>query len=385
MQHDFDAIIDRRGGDSEKWNRYGEDVLPLWVADSDFTAPQPVVDALARRVSHGVFGYPDHMDHAVERAAAHWMQRRFGWQVDPAWVCGSPGVSAALSLAINAFSGPGEGVLMFTPTYPPFIALTKANGREALSLSLVFENGNFCIDWADVERKARKAKLFLLCNPQNPTGRVFSRDELLKLGEICLEHGVTVFSDEVHCDFIAPGKRHIPFASLSGDLANISLTAINPSKTFSIAGLQTAAVIASNPALLELFRRQSAKSSLWANTFGVIAFHTSYMQCAYYADQAAAYIRQNLALAVEHINASCPGLKAYMPESTYLLWLHCEGLGLDPQGLEDFFLNEAKVALNSGLTFGPEGRAFMRMNTACPRSFLKQALERISQACARRS
>ena len=382
--HDFDAIVDRRGRDSIKWNLYGEEVFPLWVADSDFTAPEPVIKALAERVAHGVFGYPDHMGHALEKAAAHWMHSRFGWEVDPEWVCFSPGVSAALALAITTFCPSGGGVLMFTPTYPPFLGLTRDNGRDILACSLDARDDAYAIDWDDVERKAAKAKLFLLCNPQNPTGRVFTREELLRLGDICLRHNLVVLSDEVHCDYIAPGKRHLPFASLSKELAAITLTAINPSKTFNIAGLQAAAVIAENSALFSAFREAVGKKSLWGNTLGILAFHTAYTQCAYYADQVAAYTRKNLELAVSHITTRVPGIHAYLPEATYLLWLDCSGLGLSQEGLERFLLDEARIALNNGMYFGHEGRGFMRMNVACPESHLRAALKCLEDACRAR-
>lgn len=378
--HNFDRIIDRRNGDSEKWNHYDADVLPLWVADSDFTAPEPVTEALARRVAEGVFGYPDDMGQALEKAASHWMATRFGWQVDPAWVCYSPGVSAALALAIKVFAQPGEGVLMFTPTYPPFMRLTRANGREILASSLLPGVNGYQINWEDFEQKAARARLFLLCNPQNPTGRVFTRDELMRMGDICLRHGITILSDEVHCDYIQPGKRHIAIASLSSRLADITLTAINPSKTFNIAGLQAAAIIAPNPALLRRFKEAAMSSSLWGNTLGILAFHTAYTQCAYYADQVAAYTRKNLEAAVAFFNDNVPGISAHVPEASYLLWLDCKGLALTQEDLEAFFIKKAKVALNSGTTFGEEGAGFMRMNVACPASVLGEALERIKNA-----
>ena len=378
--HDFDQIVSRQDGDSEKWNHYGDDVLPMWVADSDFTVPQPVVDALASRVRHGVFGYPDDMGRALENAAVHWMFSRFSWRAEPEWVSFSPGVSAALALAITTFAAPGEGVLMFTPTYPPFIRLTKANGRTLLASSLVFEQGVYTIDWADLEAKASGAKLFLLCNPQNPTGKVFTKEELLRIGDICLRNDITVLSDEVHCDYIAPQCRHIPFASLSEELGAICLTAINPSKTFNIAGLQAAAVIAGNPELRDRFRAASGRASLWGNTLGVIAFHTAYTQCAYYADQVAAYTRKNLEQAVPFINEKIPGISTYLPEATYLLWLDCRALGMEQEELESFFIGKAKVALNSGTTFGPEGKGFMRMNLACPSACVREGLERIERA-----
>ena len=227
------------------------------------------------------------MGQALGKAAAHWMHRRFAWTVNPDWVSFSPGVSAALALAITTFTDEGDGVLMFTPTYPPFLGLTRSNGRMVLASTLVEKEGTYRINWADFEEKAGRAKLLLLCNPQNPTGKVFSQQELARIGEICLRNRVTVLSDEVHCDYVAPHLRHIPFASLAPELGEICLTAINPSKTFNIAGLQAAAVIAENPKLRDLYRLAAGRASLWGTTLGIIAFHTAYTRCAHYADQVA--------------------------------------------------------------------------------------------------
>lgn len=383
MRHDFDEVVERRGSGSVKWSRYPSDVLPMWVADSDFKAPAPVLEVLRAQLTHGILGYVDGFDHALEKAAAHWVSSRFGWDVGLDWVTVSPGVSATLAVCINTFAAPGESVLMFTPTYPPFFNLTRLNGRQALSSSLLPGPNGWSIDWPDLEAKLARpdTKLFLLCNPQNPTGRVFTRQELEGLGELCLRHGVTVLSDEIHCDFIAPGLRHIPLASLSPEISAITLTGLSPSKTFNIAGLKTAAVISGNADLLARFKEAAHKNALESNVHGVLAFHAAYTRCAYYADQVAAYVRANQELAVTYINEHIPGLEAYMPEGMYLLWLNCAGLGLGQTDLECFFLEKAKLGLNSGTDFGPEGLGYMRMNLACPRATVLEAMRRLREAC----
>ncbi len=384
LRHDFDEAVERRGSGSVKWSRYPPEVLPMWVADSDFKAPAPVLEVLRAQLAHGILGYADGFDRALEKAAAHWMGSRFGWAVDLDWVTFSPGVSATLAVCINTFAAPGQNVLMFTPTYPPFFNLTRLNGRQALSSSLLPGPDGWAIDWPDLEAKLARpdTKLFLLCNPQNPTGRVFTRQELERAGDLCLRHGVTVLSDEIHCDFVAPGLRHIPFASLSSEVSGITLTGVSPSKTFNIAGLKTAAVISANAGLLERFKETARKNALESNTQGVLAFHAAYTRCAYYADQAAAYVRANQELAVSFVNEHIPGLAAYLPEGAYLLWLNCAGLGLDQAGLERFFLEKVKLGLNSGTDFGPEGQGYMRMNLACPRATVLEALRRLEKACS---
>ena len=384
LQHNFDELIDRRRFGSAKWSRYPEDVLPMWVADSDFKAPQPVLDAVRAWVEHGVLGYGNGFDHALENAAVHWMRTRFAWEAHPDWVAFSPGVSATLAVAVAAFTAPGEGVLMFTPTYPPFFNLPRLSGREVFTSSLLPGPGGYAINWPDLEAKMARpeVKLFLLCNPQNPTGRVFTPAELTRLAELCLRHGLLVLSDEIHCDFIAPGHKHIPLASLAPEVGAITLTGISPSKTFNIAGLKSAAVIAANAVLLERFKAVVKKNAMESCILGLAAFQAAYTCCAYYADQAAAYVRANQELAVAFINAQIPGIKAYVPEGTYLLWLDCADLGFTQDKLERFFVEQAKLGLNSGTDFGPEGHGYMRLNLACPRATVLEAMGRLKAACA---
>ncbi|MDL2314095.1 pyridoxal phosphate-dependent aminotransferase [Desulfovibrio sp. OttesenSCG-928-C14] len=384
-RHNFDRILERRGTDSVKWNTYPEDVLPMWVADSDFTAPEPLVSALQKRVAHGVFGYSDMKPAQVGLAVCHWMRSRFGWAVAPEAVAFSPSVVVSLALGVLTFTRPGDGAVFLTPSYPPFFRVCEGHGRRALTSALIPDvdaPGGYRIDFADLESKMAQpgARLFILCNPHNPTGRVFSREELLRMGELCAKYDLLIISDEIHCDYVFPPLAHLPLASLSPDLARRTLTVLNPSKTFNIADLHASALISENPEYLQRFASAAQGLSLHSGALGVLALQTAYLECAWYADEARDYVKANLDFAVPYINANLPGITAYLPQSTYLLWLDCRALGLGQAELVDFFLNKAKLAMNSGTDFGPDGAGFMRMNLACPRATLLEGLKRLETA-----
>lgn len=381
--HDFDRILDRRGGDSIKWNLYPEKVLPMWVADSDFTAPEPVIAALQKRVSEGVYGYSDPLDSEFKQAVTHWMRSRFSFDAKDEWVTFSPGVVISLMLCVLAYTKPGDNVVFLTPTYGPFFNVPKAHGRTPLGSPLLLEGpGQYAIDFADLEAKLaqKNSTLMFLCNPHNPTGKVLSHADLMQIGELCLKHGVPVISDEVHCDYVHPGKKHLPFAGLSDDMAQNCLVALNPSKTFNVADLQCSAVISANAGLLSQFKDMVQRHFLGSNSLGKIALKTAYRECAWYADQVAAYTKANLDMAAAFINERVAKISAYSPESTYLLWLDCREMRLEQKELEAFFLEKALIGLNSGTIFGQEGAGFMRMNLACPRSTVQEALLRLEKA-----
>lgn len=382
--HNFDMILDRRGGDSVKWNTYPDDVLPMWVADADFTAPEPLTRVLEERVRHGVFGYSRDYGDTLNKAAAHWMWTRFSWDAQPEWSVFSPSVVGSLAIAVMSYTEPGDSVLFLTPSYPPFFSITTSHDRVPLTSSMIMEQGRYVMDFADLEEKMsrERTRLLLLCNPHNPTGRVFTREELLRLGELCERYDVLVLSDEIHCDYVFPGHTHIPFPSLSEALAMRSLVTINPSKTFNIADLHASVAIIPNKELRERFAATAAGLALHSTALGVLAFTTAYMKCAWYADQIAVYVKANCDVAVRAINERVPGIRTYVPESTFLLWLDCRGLGLAQPELERFFLTKAKLALNSGTMFGTDGEGFMRMNLACPRATVLEGLARLEKAVA---
>lgn len=384
LRHDFDEIINRRCSDSAKWNAVPEDVLPMWVADTDFRSPAPLVQALEQRVAHGVFGYADWRDKEMKLAVAHWMRSRFDWRVDADWVAFSPSVVVSLTLCVTTFSKPGDAVLFLTPAYPPFFSVPQRHGRSILTSPLVAGQSGYTIDFDDLENKLARpeCRLFFLCNPHNPTGRVFSREELFKIGKLCLKHGVFVVSDEIHCDFVFPGKQHTPFILMAEEFGDNSLVTVNPSKTFNLADLHASAVICPNAEHLQRFIAATEAMALHSSALGRLALVTAYTECAWYADQLMAYILANTAYAVSFINEHVPGIQAVMPESTFLLWLDCRDLGLEQEALKDFFLQKAKVMLSNGTDFGTEGQGFMRLNLGCPRTVLFEALARIQRAVA---
>jgi cystathionine beta-lyase len=384
LRHDFDEIIERRGTRSEKWDTYPADVLPMWVADSDFKSPEPVAQAIIETARRGLFGYTV-SDGAFERAYAHWAASRYGWEADPDWVLWAPSLGASLAICIRAFSKPGGRVAMLSPIYPPFINLCYLNGRLP-EQSVLRDRGNgYSIDFADLEARLAHpdTKLLLLCNPHNPTGRVFSRRELERIGELCLSYNVIIFSDEIHADIVFKGK-HVCFPTLSPELASITMVGMNASKTFNLADLRSAAIIASNPRLRQSFASEIARCNVGRCSLGIAGVIAAYTHCADYADQLVPYLEANMRLAVDSISSATEQLSARMPEGTFLLWIDCKKMKLTQPDLIRFFLEKAHVALNSGSSFGKGGESFMRLNVACPRATLQDGLRRIAKALAER-
>lgn len=384
MKYDFDDYVERRNTASVKWDSQPHDILPMWIADTDFRSPPQVTDAIIAIAKRGVYGYPL-SDGKYEQACQHWQLSRFNWEIARSDITWCPSLGVAIGLCIRKFTSPGDGVAMLWPIYPPFIKLCEINGRKVRGSTLKWRDGRHEIDFDELEAALapEDTRLFLLCNPHNPTGRVFSREELERIGELCLAHNVTVFSDEIHEDIVYRG-RHIPFPALSPELAAISLVGVNASKTFNLADLRSAAVISLNPDLLADFQQESDCLKLGRSSLGVAGVTAAWRDCADYADQLVLYLEANLSHAVERINTECNGISAYKPEGTYLLWLDCRGLGLTPEELTRFFVDQAKVALNNGADFGPSGAGFMRLNFACPRSLLTEGLDRIAGALKKR-
>lgn len=383
MVHNFDEIVSRRGTDSKKYAMayLAGDVIPMWLADTDFKSPQPVIDALEQRLAHGILGYPVSSER-LKRAAAHWLETRFCYHASPAWVEYTPGVIAGIDFSIQALSEPGDGVILQTPAYPPFSQGIELNGRVLVPNPLVLRQGRYEIDFESFEAACRRpdTKLFILCSPQNPTGRVFSREELARMGDICLENGVVVLSDEIHSDIVFPPHRHTVFASLGEKYSANCVTFINPSKTFNIPGLRTAALIAEDPAKREAIHRQIMKVKAVGETvFGTLALCTAYESCAYYADQEVAYMAGNLALARQAFEA-IPSIDLIEPEGTFLFWLDCRKTGLTQDALMKRFVETARVGVKDGADFGPDGVGFVRMTAAVPRAVLEEVLDRITKA-----
>jgi cystathionine beta-lyase len=387
--YDFNRVIERTNTACIKWDALNEvfgttDALPMWVADMDFQSPPPVIEAIKRRAEHGIYGYTireSYFDSLIQ-----WLARRHSWSVHKEWLLNVPGVLPALAFIIETFTEPGDKIVIQHPVYYPFSHLIQRNGRDIVSNPLKFDGSRYSMDFADLEEKlSAGAKMFILCNPHNPVGRVWSREELTRLGNICLKHNVLVVSDEIHCDLVYPGHSHRPFASIDEAFANSSLTCVSASKTFNVAGLQTATVIAPNEALRKAFEKTLNRYALGgANVFGVVAAESAYTYGEEWLEDLRQYLADNLQYVTTYIHERIPQLQVIQPEGTYLVWIDCRRLGLSRQELKDFFLHEAKVALDMGHIFGPQGEGFVRMNIACPRSTLMKALEQIETAVRER-
>ncbi|MDR2140950.1 MAG: pyridoxal phosphate-dependent aminotransferase [Deltaproteobacteria bacterium] len=387
LRYNFDEIIDRRGTNSLKFDfarerGLPEGLLPMWVADMDFRAPQPVLDRLVEVARHGIFGYTEAKDDYYQ-AVADWLRRRHGYETKPQWLKKAPGVVYALAMAIRALTKPGEGVLIQSPVYYPFTGCTLENERTLVVNQLILKDGHYEIDFEDFERKLveKQPRLFLLCSPHNPVGRVWTREELLTMGQLCLKHNCLVFSDEIHFDFVFPGYQHLVFGSLDPALADIALIATAPSKTFNLAGLQNANLFIKNPDLKNALSQEIRRSGFsQLGTLGLAAGQSAYEAGEEWLEQLLVYLKGNLDLTREYFRAKLAPLTLIEPEGTYLLWFDCRGLGLSPREINQLIINKAGLWLDDGAMFGPGGEGFQRINIACPRKTLEEALDRLERA-----
>ena len=381
MQYNFDEPVVRRGTDCKKYLHYGPEILPMWIADTDFKCPQPVIDACVRRMQEGVYGYPE-VSPAYKAAIALWQKKRFGWEV-PAEACEFvPGVIPGIICAVRALSHPGDNLVMLTPSYPPFHDLTVHNGRNELRCELKPVDGHYEIDFDLLEKQLSdvRTKVFLLCNPHNPTGRVFTLEELTRMGELCLKYHVTALVDEIHEDIVYKGYRHIPFASIRPEFAQNSVTFVNASKTFNVAGFRSAGFICLNPQMKSMIHEAVLDNKgIGENLCGTQATIAAYNECDDYADQLVEYLEKNLDLLCDTI-AKTDRITLLRPEGTYLIWLDCRKMGLSQAELVKFFEEKAKLGLNNGATFGPEGEGHMRINIATSRANMEEAMRRLSAA-----
>lgn len=378
--HNFDEIVDRRGTDCKKYSLYPDDVIPMWIADTDFKSPDPVVDALTARAANGVYGYPP-VSERFKRAVQLWEEKRHQFRTSVNDIEFVPGVIGGIICAVRALSRPGDKVLLQTPCYPPFVNLVESNGRRLLRQALVEKDGRYEINFEDFEKKCQDplTRLFIFCNPHNPTGRVFTKEEITRLGEIALANHVTVLCDEIHCDLILKGN-HTCFGSISEHFVQNSVAFINPSKTFNLPGFRTAALICANSYLKSLIHSVIVSNkAIGENIFGTLALCTAYEACDYYADEVVTYLQGNLNLIHQYL-PRLNGIHLVEPEGTYLFWLDCRALHLSQEKLMKFFIQDAKVGIQSGTDFGPEGLGFVRMNVGCPRTVIREALERIAGA-----
>lgn len=382
MLYDFDQIVDRTNVLCEKWGRreeiFGrEDIIPLWVADMDFGVSEPIQQAIKRRAEHPTYGY-SFRDDDYYNAVISWVDRRNGWSVDRQDVSFVPGVVVGFTLAINAFSCAGDGVVINTPVYPPFARMIRANGRKVVESPLVDVNGRFEFDFEDLDRKLQDAKVLLFCNPHNPTGRVFTREELMKVGQLCLKHNVKIVSDEIHSDIVYTPHKHIHIASLSEQIADITMTLIAPSKTFNVPGLSTSVMIITNDTLRRAYRKEYDKLHIdQGNIFGSVVLKAAYGCSEEWLDQLLSYLQGNRDYIVDFIEENLPQLRCFNPEGTFLIWIDCREMGLDHDSLNRFLVEKAGLGLNEGLMFGQQGECCVRLNFATRRDLLKEALNRL--------
>lgn len=386
MVFNFDTPIDRRGTNSLKFDNIDKtlgvdpDAIPMWVADMDFAVAPCIADALRARMEHQVLGYTLRTESFAESIAS-WQKRRNGWIVKPEWVGFSPGVVAGIAVAISQFTMPGDKIIVQTPVYHPFFLTAKALGRDVAYNSLLNHGQYTQIDFDDLELKARNAKMLLLCNPHNPGGRVWTRDELARIADICSRNGVMVVSDEIHSDLIYQPAIFTPYASISNASAQNSLTLSAPSKTFNIAGLATSYVVAPNAEILKRYNAGlDAMHIGFGNLFGNVALEAAYNGGDEWVDQLIPYLKGNVDFAIGYAEKNIPQMQIVRPESTFLLWCDCREFNMSERELADFFAHKAKVAVNMGSMFGTEGRGFVRLNIGCPRATLQMALERIKEA-----
>lgn len=387
MERDFDKVIDRRGTNSAKYDFAAEsgkpeDVLPLWVADMDFQAPKAVTEKLAEIASHGIFGYSDTKDDYF-KAVHDWYQQRFGWEVKPEWLVKTPGVVFAVATAVRALTEPGDGVMIQQPVYYPFGNVIRDNGRVVVNNSLILKEGKYEMDFQDMEDKLAcgSVKLFILCSPHNPVGRVWTEEELRRAGELCLKYNVPVVSDEIHCDFTYPGYKHNFFASLDERFADNCVICTAPSKTFNLAGLQTSNLFIPNQQIRRKVRNAMKRTGYGGlNQMGIAACQAAYENGAQWLSELKDYLKGNLDFLRDFVNERLPGVKLIEPQGTYLVWLDLRELGMTPEQQDNFFVNTAGLWLDTGTMFGEEGAGFERINIACPRTTLTEALERLEKA-----
>ena len=388
MKYNFNERIDRSENHSAKWAememKFGRnDLIPMWVADMDIKAAPEIVESMKKKVEQEIFGYVYRPD-SYYKTATEWLKKRFGYEISPSSLIHSPGVVPSMSILVKMLTKNSDKILIQTPVYPPFASAVKDNGRELVENQLIKdEKGYYTIDFEDLEKKLSldEVKLFILCNPHNPVGRVWKKEELLKMGELCKKYNVRILADEIWRDLIMPGYKHTSMASLSKGIEDITITLFSPTKSFNLAGLQ--ASFATFPRVEErkefdnILGQMDVKRN---NPFSLVAFETAYEKCEDWLEELILHIDGNMQYVVDFIAEKLPEIKVVKPEGTYLMWLDFNGTKIPQDKIQEFLINEAKVAMNDGGSFGSNGKGFARMNMACPRYMVEEAMERIEKA-----
>jgi len=386
----FNVLHDRTNSRSIKWDMREEvfnqdDVLPMWVADMDFKAPQAVNDALIERAKHGIYGYTA-IDSDVKQAIIQWLERRHQWSIDKEWLAFSPGVVTSLHIAIQTFTQPNDKILIQTPVYTPFFNVIEQHERVTVENPLVYKNNHYTINFANFEEKLKQGvKAFVFCSPHNPVGRVWTKEELEEIGRLCIKYDVLILSDDIHGDLIFPGHKHIPIASISDEIADQTITMMSPTKTFNIAGLQASYIITNNDMRRQAFEEFAKKQGfLSLNTMGNLALEAAYNHGEAWLDELMDVLDDHKKYVIDTFSEQAPELTVIDAEGTYLLWIDCSQLKMSADEIHNFMIKKAKVGLNPGIDYGEAGAQFMRMNIACPRATLEQGVKQIVQAVQKR-
>ena len=395
MQYDFDSVIDRRQTGCAKWDAapfiFGsEDIIPMWVADMDFPIAKPITEAIKKRADHEVYGYNMPAMPSLTEAIINRLRRNYDWEVAPEWIVMTPGVVAALFAAVKAYTTPGDSVLHQGPVYYPFWSAIKENGCHVANNQLLENGDRYEIDFEDLEShfKTRmdlrpvpsRVRMMIMCNPHNPVGRVWDKEELIKMGEIVVKGNALMVADEIHCELLLNGAKHIPFATLSPEFEQKSITCMAPSKTFNLAGLEASVIIIPDKATRRKFNEARAGIMPGINTFGLVALEAAFDHGDEWLTQLLAYLEKNLDYLARFFQDNIPEINVFKPEGTYLVWLDCRKLGMDDMELRRFMREKAKIGMDDGYLFGPSGSGFQRMNIACPKSTLTEALNRMASA-----
>ena len=390
----FDTYLERRGTRSSKWDgcnaRFGVDpsveLLPMWIADMDFRSPTEVVEALAQRVQTQAFGYTTVPDSFYD-AILSWVERRYHWKIQKEWIVFTPGVVPAFNVAYQAFTQPGDGIIVPSPSYYPFFDGVRNNGRKVVACPLVEADGYWTLDFDLLERQVKDPdnKVLILSNPHNPTGRCWTAQELERLGTLCAENGVILLSDEIHADLIMEGGCHTCVGTLSQRIVDNTIFHFAPSKTFNLAGLQTAYTVIPNPELRQRFTAAiTANRVINMNWFGQVALETAYNQCEGYVDALCRYVSANMDYMADYLKENLPMLKMRRSEGTYMVWVDFRGTGMTTEEIERFIIHDAHIAVDLGTWFGAGGAGFLRFNLACPRMLVERAMEQLTQAFRQR-
>lgn len=385
--NEFRQVHNRLNTHSLKWDDrqtifQSDEVVPMWVADMDFKAPQEVNDAIIERAEHGIYGYTV-INENIQENVCRWVQKRHRWNIEKEWLSFSPGVITSLSIAIDAFTKPKDNILIQTPVYTPFFNLIKGNNRQVVENPLIFNGKTYEIDFEDLERKLKNdVKAFILCSPHNPVGRVWSKRELEKIANLCLQYDVQIFADEIHADLVFGGNKHIPIASLSKEIRRQTITFMSPTKTFNLAGLQASYIITTDEEKRNTINRMlSLQGFGMLNTMGVVALDAAYTYGERWLEKLLDVLTENKHYAKTRLENETNGILSVIDsEGTYLLWIDCSKLPLDDAALKKFMIEKAKVGLNPGSAYGKDGKLFMRMNIACPKETLEEGVHRIIQA-----